>query len=118
MGVLWKVISGVINLRILSSIQFHDALHVFCAGRGTGTSTLEAKLLHQLIAMRETVLHSIFLNLRKAYNNLERYRCLDILSGYGVGARTLRILRTYWAQIQMAAKAGGIMDLSSRATTG
>ena len=64
--VLWKSISGIINCRISSSIQFHDDLHGFCAGIGTGTTTLKAKLLQQLIAMMETVLHSIFPDLRKA----------------------------------------------------
>ena len=49
--------------------------------------------------MRDTVLHSIFLNLRKYYDALGRYRCLDILVGYGVGPRTLHILQTYWARI-------------------
>ena len=66
MEFLWKAISGIINRQILSSVQFHDALHGFCAGIGTGTATLEGKLLQHIISMRETVLHSIFLNLRKA----------------------------------------------------
>ena len=68
--VLWKSISGIINFRILSSIQFHDAVHGFHAGRGTGTTTLKTKLIQNLIVMRETVLHSILLELRKAYNTL------------------------------------------------
>ena len=89
--VLWKAISRIINCRILSSIQFHDALHVFQKAIGTGTSTLEAKLLQQIIAMRETVLRSVFLDMHKAYDALDRYQCLDILEGYGVGPRTLRI---------------------------
>ena len=38
------------------------------AGRGTGTATLEAKLLQQLAAMREEVLYVIFLDLTKAYD--------------------------------------------------
>ena len=33
------------------------------AGRGTGTANLEAKLFQQVIAMREAVLHVIFLDL-------------------------------------------------------
>ena len=70
--VLWKAISGIINLRISSSAQFRDALHGFRVGRRTGTSTLEAKILHQIIVMRCTVLRSIFLDLRKAYNVLDR----------------------------------------------
>ena len=105
--ILWKLVSGIIDLRISSSIQFHDALHGFCAGRGTGTATLEANLLQQLIDMRDTVLHSICLNLRKAYDALDSNLCMDILTGYGVGPRTLCILRTYWARLLMVAKAGG-----------
>ena len=42
--------------------------------------------------MRETVLHSIFLYLHKAYDVLDRNRCLDILAGGGLGPRMLRIL--------------------------
>ena len=43
----------------------------------------------------------------KACDALERDLCLDILSGYGVGPRMLRVLRTYWVRLHMAAKAGG-----------
>ena len=64
------------------------------------------------------VLHAILINLRNDYNALYRNRCLDILTGYGVGPRTLRILRTYWDQPQMAAKAGPIMGLPSRDIAG
>ena len=46
--VLWKAISNIINRQISSSVQFHDTLHLFRAKRGTGTATLEAKLLRQL----------------------------------------------------------------------
>ena len=42
--------------------------------------------------MREAVLHAIFLDLHKAYDVLERSRCLGILKGYGVGIRSLRLL--------------------------
>ena len=57
--------------------------------------------------MKETVLHSIFLDLFNAYNALGRDRCLYILTGYVVGTRILRILQTYWARLQMLAKSGG-----------
>ena len=100
--VMWKAISGIIDRRILSSIQFHDDLHGFSMGGGTENATLEANLIKQLIAMRETVNHSIFLDLRKAYYALDRDFYMDIMAGYGVGPRTLRILQTYWDQIQMA----------------
>ena len=57
--------------------------------------------------MRDTVLGDIFLGLHKLYGALERERCLDILEVYGVGAGTIRILRTYWDRLQMVAKVGG-----------
>ena len=71
----------ILNCRFTASITFHDFLHVFRAGRGTGTATLEAKLLHQLVALREGVMYVIFLDLHKAYDTLDRYRCLKILEG-------------------------------------
>ena len=104
---LWKAISVIINYRLLSSIQPHDVLHGFCAGRVTGDATLEADLLQQLIAMRETVLRAIFLDMRRAYYALDRERCIYILEGYGVGPRTICILRTYWDRLQMAENVGG-----------
>ena len=60
-------------------ITYHDLLHGFRVGRGTGTATLKAKLLQQLAAMREEVLYVIFLDLHKAYDALDRSRCLEIL---------------------------------------
>ena len=50
--VMWKVVAVILNRRLASSITFHDVLHGFRAGRGTGTATLEAKLLQKLAAMR------------------------------------------------------------------
>ena len=78
---MWKVVAVILNRRFTSSITFHDVLHRFRAGRGTGTATLEAKLLQKLAAMREEVLYVIFLDLTKAYDALDRSRCLDILEG-------------------------------------
>ena len=83
--VMWKVVAAILNRRIRASITFHDYLHIFRAGRGTGTTTLEEKLIQQLLALREEVLYVIFLDLHKAYNALDRSRCLDILEGYGMG---------------------------------
>ena len=57
--------------------------------------------------MREEDLHAIFLDLKKAYDALYRSRCLDILEGYGVGPRALRLLRRYGERIKMVVRAGG-----------
>ena len=69
----------ILNFRITSSIAYHNFLHGFRAGCGRGTSTLKAKLLQQLASMREEVLYVIFLDLHKAYDALDREKCLEIL---------------------------------------
>ena len=101
--VMWLVMAVILNRRLTSSITFHAVLHGFRAGCGTGTATLEAKLLQQLAAMREEVLYVIFLDLTKAYDALDRSRCLGILEGYSVGPGARRLLSNYWRRLTMAA---------------
>ena len=81
---MWKLVAVILNLRLMASITFHDFLHGFRAGRGTGTATLESKILWKLVELREEVPYVILLDLHKAYDTLERSRCLEILEGYGV----------------------------------
>ena len=73
---MWKVVAAFLNLRRTASITFPDFLHGFWAGRGTGTATLEAKLLQQLAALMDEFLYVIFLDLHKAYDALDSSRCL------------------------------------------
>ena len=85
MDFLWKAVVVILNRRFTTSITCHDSLRGFLAGHGTGTTTLGVKLLREVAAMREAVLHEIFLGLHKAYYALDRSRCLEILEGYGMG---------------------------------
>ena len=57
--------------------------------------------------MMEAVIHVIFLDLQKAYNDLDSPRCLGILEGYGVRPRALRLLLHYWERLRMVTRAGG-----------
>ena len=91
--VLWKTMTRILNCRLKAVIQFHDTMPSFCICRGTRTGSLGAKLIQQLMALREEVLYEIFLYLHKSYNALERDNCLGILLSYGVGPRALRLLR-------------------------
>ena len=101
------MVAVILNCRFNASITYHDPLHGFRAGCGTGTATLEVKLLQKVTAIREAVLHAIFLDLNKSYDALDRSRCLDILEGYGMGPRSLRLLRRYWEQLQMVVRVVG-----------
>ena len=104
---MWKVVMAILHRRLTASIDYHDFLHGFRGGHGTGTANLKTKLLQQLAAMKEEVLYMIFLDLHKAYDDLDRSRCLDILEGYGMGPRARRLLGTYWGKMAMVARAGG-----------
>ena len=110
-----QVVAAILYLRLTTSITFHDFLHGFREGRGTGTSNLEAKLLQKLEALRDKVLYMIFQDLHNAYDALDMSRCLDILEGYGVGPRARGLLQTYWKRLTMVERAGGgTMGLHSR----
>ena len=51
--VLWKVILIIVDWRLEVAIEIHDVLHGFRSKLGTGTATLEAKLIHQISGMRK-----------------------------------------------------------------
>ena len=46
--VAWKVCAAVVNCWIKRSVETHYVLHGFSTGQGTGTATLEAKLIQKL----------------------------------------------------------------------
>ena len=118
MKVMWKVMEDILNFRVTASINYHEFLHRFWIDHGTGTATLEAKLLHQLAALREEVLYMIFLETHKAYDGLDRSICLGTLEGYYVGPQACRLLSTYWGRLRMVAKAGEYYGLASRGSRG
>ena len=93
--VVCKAMAMITNSCFTASTPYHKSFHGFWAGRGTGAATLDINMLHQVEAMREAVLHSIFLYLHKAYDDLESYRGIKILEGYEVGPRTLHHLHRY-----------------------
>ena len=99
METIWKIVEGIMNKR-LHAIQLHDSLHGSVKRRGTGTATIEAKLVQQLSYIEQEPLFAVFIDLRKAFDAMDRGRCLDILRKYGVGPNILRLIKNFWNKIQ------------------
>ena len=97
----------ILNLRFIDAITYHNFLHRLWESHGMGNATLEINMLQQVAALREEVLHTIFLDLNKDYNALDRYSCMGILEGYGMGPRALHLFRLYWVRLRMLARTGG-----------
>ncbi|KAL7545958.1 hypothetical protein ACHAWF_009309, partial [Thalassiosira exigua] len=103
---IWKVIEGVMDTR-LEVIELHDCLHGYRTKRGTGTATVEAKLAAQLAYLEQKPFFAIFIDLRKAFDAMDRGRCLRILRGYGVGPNIRRLIKLFWTLAEMVCRAGG-----------
>ena len=102
----WKVIEVIMDSR-LAVIKFHDCLHGFVTKRGCGTASLEAKLAQQLAYLRQTPLYGLFLDLKKAYDAMDRERCIEILVAYGVGPNMIRLLIYFWENAELVCRAQG-----------
>ena len=96
LDIVYKVMSSIINRRMMDKIKLHDALHVSCRGRGTGTAIMEAKLLAQLRCRIDEPLYMVFIDLKKAFYSLDRERALRILELYGVGFNLHLLISTVW----------------------
>jgi hypothetical protein len=118
--VIYKLISSIINRRLAKALsrKLHDGIHGFRTSRGTGTAIMETKLLMQLTQRSNKPLHMIFLDLKKAYDTLDRNRTMKILEGYGVGENVRRIIQTIWQGDTMVPKQAGFFGKPFHATRG
>ena len=101
----WKVVEKTMDRR-LDVVEFHDCLHGFRAKRGTGTAIAEAKLAQQLAHIEQQPWYVVFLDLRKAYDSMDRDRCELILVAYGVGPNIVRLIRYFWDNAGLVCRAG------------
>jgi hypothetical protein len=91
----------------LENINLHDSLHGCLAGRGTGTGIVEGKLAQQLAHLEQMPFFGIFINLKKAFDAMDRGRCLAILALHGVGPQMLRLIRNFWEMATNVCRAKG-----------
>ena len=114
---IWKVIERIIDHR-LDAFELHDSLHGCRHKRGTGTAIIEAKLAQQLAHIELKPFYGVFLDLRKAFDAMDRDRCILILEGYGAGPRLVRLVKTYWRDAIMVCRASGYYGTAFKAGRG
>jgi hypothetical protein len=68
---------------------------------------LEVKLAQQLAHLEQEPFYGVFLDLKKAFDVIDRERCLLILEGYGGGPNMVRLIRTFWWDATMVCHASG-----------
>jgi hypothetical protein len=103
---IWKVIKWVMDKR-LEAIALRDSLHGCCNGRGTGTVVIKAKLTQQLAHIEQAPFYGVFIDLKKAFNAMDRERCLLILEGRGAGPNMHRLIRHFWDKAMNVCRASG-----------
>jgi hypothetical protein len=60
--------------------------------------------------MEQEPLYQVFVDLRKAYDQLDHKRCLAIMTGHGVGPKFLCLQAKFWDQAQLVCCAGGSFE--------
>ena len=115
---LWKVVEVLINTRLRVSLQLHDVLHGFRAGRGVGTAIMELKLAPELASIDQDPLFLVLLYLRKAYDTVDWERLLVTLEGYGTFPSLCGLLNTFWGRQQVVPRQNGFYRPYFPATRG
>ena len=67
----------------LNAFNLHNLLPGCRNMRGTGTAGIEVKLAQQLAHLEQMPFYAVFFDLKKAFDAMDRERCLLILEGYG-----------------------------------
>ena len=80
-----------------------------------GTATLEEKLAQQLAFLQQEMIYEVFVDLKKAYDAMDRNQYLEILRGYGVGPLMLRLIKFFWDHTDLVCQANDYFSEPFRA---
>ena len=80
-------------------------MYGFRAKRGCKTGVVEAKLVQQFAYREQAPLFCVVLDLKKAYDAMDRGRCLEILEDCRVGPRARRLIQQFWELGETACRA-------------
>ncbi len=114
---IWKCIEQVIDHQ-LDAINLHDSLHGCRHNRGTGTAIIEAKLAQQLSYLELRPFYSVFLDLQKAFDAMDREQCIMVLEGYGPGPRMIQLICGFWRNAIMVCRSAGNYGTAFKAAHG
>jgi hypothetical protein len=68
---------------------------------------IEAKLTQQLAHIKQTPFYGVFIDLKKAFDAMDRECCLLILEGHGAGPNMRRLIRHFWDEATNVCRALG-----------
>jgi hypothetical protein len=114
---IWKCIEWVIDHR-LDVINLHDSLHGCRHNRGTGTAIVKAKLAQQLSYLKLRPFYGVFLDLRKAFDAMDREWCIMVLEGYDAGPWMIQLIRGFRRDALMVCRAAGNYGTAFKAGRG
>jgi hypothetical protein len=102
----------------LNAIKLHNCYHGCCANRGKGTTVIKAKVAQQLLYLELKPFFGVFLDLKKAFNLMDREQCILILEGYGAGPQMIQLIRSFWHDAIMVCRASDNYGMSFKAGHG
>ena len=70
-------------------------------------AVIEAKLWQQLAHIEQAPFYGVFIDLKKAFDAMDRERCLLILEGHGAGLNMRRLVRHFWDEATNVCRASG-----------
>ena len=104
--VIRKLFTSIMKNRLRTSITLLDSLHGLRQGWGTGTSTLETNLVQQLAGICHARLFWVLLDVHKVYDLIYQKIFMEVLKGYGIGTKIMRLIQRFWVNQEIVPKAG------------